>query len=123
MEWLGLILVLGVLLGSIPAVIDQFRRDRAGFWKTLRLFGAYLVLVLANIGVMLWLLSRPLPGPARAFAAGLFGIAAIFYAGFWLTRIVPRYRELPAWVDRYPSGVDYAFWAILASALVVALVT
>jgi hypothetical protein len=123
MEWLGLILALSVLVGSLPAVIDQYRRDRAGFWKTLRLFGVYLVFIFANIGVMLWLLSGPAPSLPRAFAAGLFGIAAIFYAGFWLTRIVPRYRELPAWVDRYPSGIDYAFWAILAGALVVALVT
>ena len=45
---------------------------------------------------MLWLLSGPSPSLPRAFASGLFGIAAIFYAGFWLTRIVPRYRELPA---------------------------
>jgi hypothetical protein len=123
MEWLGFILVLGVLAGSMPAVIDQYRRDRAGFWKTLRLFGVYLVFVFANIGVMLWLLSGRSPSLSRAFAVGLFGIAAIFYAGFWLSRIVPRYRELPAWVDRYPSGIDHAFWAVLAGALVVALTT
>ena len=123
MEWLGLILVVSVLAGSMPAVIDQYRRDRAGFWKTVRLFGVYLVVLFANIAVMLWLLSGPPPSLARAIAAGVFGIGAIFYAGFWLTRIVPRYRELPAWVDRYPSGIDYAFWAILAGALVVALST
>jgi hypothetical protein len=123
MEGLGLILALSVLAGSMPAVIDQYRRDRAGFWKTLRLFGVYLVFLFANIGVVLWLLSGPPPSPARAIAAGLFGIAAIFYAGFWLARIVPRYRELPAWVDRYPSSIDYTFWAILAGALVVALST
>ena len=123
MEWLGLIVVLSVLAGSLPAVIDQYRRDRAGFWKTLRLFGVYLVSVFANIGGMLSLLSGAPPSLTRAFAAGLFGIAAIFYAGFWLTRVVPRYRELPAWVDRYPSGVDYAFWALLAGALLLALVT
>jgi hypothetical protein len=72
---------------------------------------------------MVWLLSGPPPSLARAIAAGVYGFAAIFYAAFWLTRIVPRYRELPAWVDRYPSGVDQAFWAIIAGALVVALAT
>ena len=123
MEWLGLILVLSILTGSMPAVIDQYRRDRAAFWKTLRLFGVYLVFVFVSIGVLLWLLSGRSPSLPRAFAVGLFGIAAIFYAGFWLMRIVPRYRELPAWVDRCPSGVDYAFWAVLAGALVVALTT
>ena len=58
---LGLILALSVLVGSLPGVIDQFHRDRAGVWKTLRLFSVYLVLVFANIGVMLWLLSGPPP--------------------------------------------------------------
>jgi len=123
MEWLGLILVLSILAGSMPAVIDQYHRDRAGFWKSLRRFGVYLVVVFASIGVMLWLLSGRSPSLPRAFAVGLFGIGAIFYAGFWLSRIVPRYRELPAWVDRYPSGIDYAFWAVLVGALVVALTT
>jgi hypothetical protein len=120
---LGLVLAFSVLVGSLPGVIDQFRRDRAGFWKTLRLFAVYLVFLFANLAVMLWLLSGPPPSPPRAIAAGVFGIAAIFYAGFWLTRIVPRYRELPAWVDRYPSGIDQAFWAVLAGVLIVALTT
>ena len=123
MEWVGLILVLYIVARWFPACREQYRRDRAGFWKTLRLFGMYLVFVFANIGVMLWLLSGTSPSLPCAFAAGLFGVAAIFYAGFWLTRIVPRCRELPAWVDRYPSGVDYVFWAILAGALGVALTT
>jgi len=123
MEGLGLILVLGSLVGVLPAVIDQYRRDRAGFWKTARLFGVYLVFLSANIGVTLWLLSGPKPSGARAMSAAVFGIIAIFYAGFWLTRLVPRYRELPAWVDRYPSGVDYAFWGILIVALATALFT
>ena len=123
MEWLGLILVLYIVARWYPACREQYRQDPAGFWKTVRLFAAYLIVLFATIGVMVWLLSGPPRGLARAFAAGLFGVAAIFYAGFWLTRIVPRYRDLPAWVDRYPSGVDYAFWAILAGALIVVLVT
>ena len=123
MEWLGLILVVYGVARWYPACRDQYRRDRAGFWKTVRLFAVYLVFLFANIAVMVWLLSGPPPSLPRAIAAGVFGIAAIFYAGFWLMRIVPRYRELPAWVDRYPSGIDHAFWAVLAGALVVALTT
>ena len=123
MEWLGLILVLYIVARWFPACREQYRRDRAGFWKTVRLFAVYLVFLFVNIAVMLWLVSGPAPSPARAVAAGAFGLGAIFYAGFWLMRIVPRYRELPAWVDRYPSGIDYAFWAILAVALAVAFVT
>ena len=123
MEWLGLILVVYSVARLYPACREQYRQDPAGFWKTVRLFGVYLVVLSANIGVMVWLLSGHKPGAARALAAGVYGIAAIFYAGFWLVRIVPRYRELPAWVDRYPSGIDYTFWAVLAGALVVALTT
>jgi hypothetical protein len=52
-EWLGFILVLGSLVGVMPAVIDQWRRDRAGFWKTLRLFGVYLIYMAIVIGAML----------------------------------------------------------------------
>jgi hypothetical protein len=123
MEWFGFILVVGVLVGILPAVVDQYRRDRAGFWKTVRLFAVYLAGLAVIIAVMLWLLSGPKPSAARAIAAGVFGLAAIFYAGFWLARIVPRYRALPAWVDRYPSGIDHTFWAVLAGAFTVALFT
>ena len=38
MEWFGLILVVACLVGILPAVVDQYRRDRAGFWKTVRRF-------------------------------------------------------------------------------------
>lgn len=123
MEGLGFILVLSSLVGVLPAVIDQYRRDRAGFWKTVRLFGVYLAFLFANIGVTLWLLSGPTPSGARATSAAVFGIMAIFYAGFWLARLVPSYRELPAWVDHYPSGIDYTFWGILLVALAIALFT
>ncbi len=121
MEWLALILVLGSLIGVMPAVIDQHRRDRAGFWKTLRLFGVYLLYIFANIGVLLWLLSGPQTA-ATAAAAALFGVAAIFYGALWLGRTVPRYRQLPAWFDRFPSGLDYTFWAAMAAALAYALI-
>ncbi|HEY8247801.1 MAG TPA: hypothetical protein VIG38_11040 [Hyphomicrobium sp.] len=120
MEWLTFILVLGALVGVLPGVVDQYRRDRAGFWKTLRLLGVYLLYLAAVIGAMLWLMSGAQPGAARAIAGGLFGLSAIFYGGVWLARIVPRYRPLPAWFDRYPSGIDYAFCAVMAVALLVA---
>ena len=123
MEWLGLILV----LASSPAACQPSSTSTAATapasGRRCACSACYLVVVFVSIGVMLWLLSGRSPSLPRAFAVGLFGIAAIFYAGFWLSRIVPRYRELPAWVDRYPSGIDYAFWAVLAGALVVALTT
>ena len=123
MEWFGLILVVACLVGILPAVVEQYRRDRAGFWKTARVFAVYLASLAVIIGVMLWLLSGPPPSAARAVAAGVCGLAAIFYAGFWLLRIVPRYRALPVWVDRYPSGIDHTFWAVLAVTFAVALFT
>lgn len=40
-------------------------------------------------------------------------VAWIFYGALWLTRLVPRYRDLPRWIDRRWSWLDYAFIAII----------
>jgi hypothetical protein len=109
MEFLGLVLAVVTLIGVLPAAIQQYRTDRAGFWKTARQFGLYLAYLAIVIGVMLWLLSGEKPSVARAMASGVFGVTAIFYGALWLMRLVPRYRTLPAFIDRFPGGLDYGF--------------
>ena len=116
----SLAVVVATLAGSIPAVVRQYRTDRPGFWKTLRLFAVYLAYVFAGLGMLLLLLRGPQP-PAAAVAGTIFVLAWILYGSLWLTRGVPRYRERPAWIDTYPSALDYAFWAIIAGALAAAL--
>ena len=122
MEWLGLILVLGSLVGSarrhrpVPPRAPASRRRCACSASTSSTWPSTSARCCGScLGAK--------PSAARATAGGVFGISAIFYAGFWLARIVPRYRPLPAWVDRYPSGIDYTFWAIMIVALAVALFT
>lgn len=116
MEWLGLVLVLGALAASIPACVNQYRRDPAGFWKSLRLLGAYFLYVFAGVGLVLALLSGP-QSETTAAAATVFAVAFILYGGLWLTRMVPRYREVPAFIDKFPGALDYGFWAVMASSL------
>ena len=123
MELLGLVLAVVTLVGVLPAVIRQYRTDRAGFWKTARQFGLYLAYLAIVIGAMLWLVSGEKPSATRAMAAGAFGVTAIFYGALWLMRLVPRYRELPAFIDRFPGALDYGFWTVLGGACVVALST
>lgn len=120
MEWLGLVAVLGALVATIPACVSQYRTDRAGFWKTLRLAGYYLLYVLAGIGLVLALLSAP-QSEATAAAATVFAVAFILYGALWLTRMVPRYREVPAFIDKFPGALDYGFWAVMGSSLAFAL--
>ncbi len=120
MSWLGLVLVLGALAASVPACVDQYRRDRVGFFKTLRLAGLYLLYVFVGIGIMLALLAGP-QSATTAAAATVFVVGFIFYGGLWLTRVVPRYRDLPASIDKFPSGLDYAFWTVMAASLAFAL--
>lgn len=120
MEWLGLVIVLGSLVGVIPGVVEQYRKDRAGFFRTLRLFAAYMLYVVAGLFVVTTQLTDA-PSGRLAGAAIVFLIAYIFYGGLWLLRRVPRYRELPAFIDRFPGTMDYIFWAVLAATLAMAL--
>ena len=60
-------------------------------------------------------------GSCPALAVTAFLVAWIFYGGLWLTRVVPRYRELPAFVDKFPGVLDFAFWAVMAAALAYAV--
>jgi hypothetical protein len=120
MEWVGLVLVLSVFVGVMPAVRDQYRRDRPGFWKTLRLLGLFFAYILAGFGLVVPLFIEPQP-EAKALAITTFILAWIFYGALWLTRVVPRYRELPAFVDKFPGALDYGFWAVMAAALTFAV--
>jgi hypothetical protein len=118
---ISLAVVLSVLVGLVPAVRAQYHHDRAGFWGSMRLLAIFLIYVFAGIGIVLALLSGP-QSSATAIAATVFVLAWILYGALWLTRLAPRYRELPAFIDKRPSGLDYAIVAVMTVSLGYALV-
>ncbi len=115
-ETLTLTSVLLAMAMVVPAARETLRADPAGFRKTLRLAGLYLLYVSVAILITLWMLRGPQPA-LKGLAAFAFLLAWIFYGVLWLTRLVPRYRSLPAWVDRWPGALDYIFWVIILGTL------
>ncbi|MGD9866772.1 MAG: hypothetical protein AB7U38_02110 [Hyphomicrobiales bacterium] len=122
---IGLLLMsLLVLLRTLPAVRRQWREDRPGFYKTLRMMGFYALWC----GFGLWLLfavASP-PGPdavppgkeGKSFAIAGLAIGWVGYGALWLIRLVPRYTTVPAWLLR-PFGIpDLVLLGILAASVI-----
>lgn len=77
MEGLGLLLVMiGIAVGNLPAVMHQWRTDRAGFNKTIGLAGAYILYVALGVAGML-LLIRGQEGQGEPERAALLLTGAI----------------------------------------------
>jgi hypothetical protein len=99
----------------LPALIDKWRTDRAGVIKTLKLAGLYWLSVIAGIGfVMVRLYFDP---EMNGLAVLVFLFAWILYGVLWLTRTVPRYRELPGWFDKRFTVLDGVLVVIIAVSL------
>ena len=102
-DWGILIIVAAVLIANIPAVLQQWRSDRAGSIKTLWLMGAYAAYVALGLAGLLLLVpdsSEPEPEPKALLLTGAI-VGWIFYGGLTLMRVVPRYKEPPAWLMRF----------------------
>jgi predicted acylesterase/phospholipase RssA len=66
--------------------------------KTLKLAGVYLLYVIAGIAfVLLRVYFNP---HTNGLAVMVFLLAWILFGVLWLTRTVPRYREIPGWIGR-----------------------
>jgi hypothetical protein len=115
-ETLTLTSVLLAMAMVVPAARETLRTDPAGFRKTLKLAGLYLLYVAVAILLTLWMLSGPQPA-LKGLAVFAFLLAWIFYGVLWLTRLVPRYRAIPAWIDKRPSALDCFFLAIILGSL------
>lgn len=102
---------------SIPPAVEKYRRDRKGFWQTLKWMGVYALYVAVGLGILLLTVSGPQP-PAKAALATFFFLAWIAYGMLWLIRKVPRYRELPLWIDH--RSLD-AIFAIALTGLLAAI--
>lgn len=94
-------IVMAIILTSammLPALRQQLRTDPAGVIKTLKLAGVYLLYVIAGIAfVLLRVYFNP---HTNGLAVMVFLLAWILFGVLWLTRTVPRYREIPGWIDR-----------------------
>ena len=103
MEGLGVLLVVvAAFVANLPALREQWRTDRAGSIKTIWMFGVYLLYI--GLGIVVVLLLAPKTGGASGGKALLltgFILGFIFYGGLTLMRVVPRYREPPAWLMRF----------------------
>lgn len=102
MQDLGLLLlVIGVFIANLPAMMQQWHEDRAGFVKTLWLMGIYVLYVTLGTAALIWLI--PAGGTSQASALLLTGVMAgwILYGALTLMRVVPRYREPPRWLMRF----------------------
>jgi hypothetical protein len=120
MEGLGLLfLMIGIAAAHMPAVLKQWRTDRPGFNKTLRLAGAYVLYVALGIaGLLLFIRGKEGQSEPERAALLLTGAitAWIFYGGLILVRAVPRYREPPAWLMRF-GVADVVLLAVLFGCL------
>jgi hypothetical protein len=54
---------------------------------------------------------------------GVFSLLGALRCVLWLMRLAPRYREIPVWIDRRNSVIDYTFWAAIGFTLLAALVS
>jgi hypothetical protein len=98
-----LIVVVAVFVANLPALREQWRTDRPGSIKTIWMFGVYCLYV--GLGIVVLLLLAPKTGGqdggGKALTLTGFMVGWIFDGGLTLMRVVPRYREPPAWLMHF----------------------
>ena len=115
MEGLGVLLVVvAVFLANLPALREQWHGDRAGFIKTIWLLGLYFLYI--GLGLAVLFLLKPPAGTSEGRALLLTGfvLGFILYGGLTLMRVVPRYREPPAWLMHFGIADIVVLGATLA---------
>lgn len=114
-ESLTLMSVILAMAMVLPAAREQLRTDRAGVMKTLKLAGLYLIYVIAGIAFVL--LRVAYDPHTNGLVVMVFLLAWILYGVLWLTRTVPRYREIPGWIDKRFTLLDWVLLAVIAVSL------
>ena len=89
----------------LVTLLAFWRSDRADFMASMKLIAIYAAYCAIGIGVLVSGLNGPQP-ESRALGGALLLIAWIFYGALWLTRLAPRYTELPRWIERCPGPAD-----------------
>lgn len=118
MEGLGvLIVVVAASVANIPALREQWRRDRPGSIKTIWMIGVYLLYVALGIGLLLLIAPREGGHEDKAPYVTLIVIGWVLYGALTLMRAVPRYREPPAWLMRFGIA-DFVLLGLVLGSLV-----
>jgi hypothetical protein len=115
----SVLIVMGVML---PAAYRQYRTDRTKFIGSIKAGAVYLVYCFIGIALMLTIMTGP-QSESKVTAGMAFFLSWVLYGVLWLMRLAPRYREIPAWIDKRNSVLDYAFWVIIGLTLLAALVS
>src|SRR4029078_11108440 len=90
--------VLAAFVANLPALREQWRTDRAGSMKQIWMFGVYLLYIGLRIVVVLLLSPEAgVAGGDKALLLTGFILGFIFHGALTFMRVVPRYREPPAW--------------------------
>lgn len=118
-----LLAALAIVAVTLPKTIQMYRKDRAGFVKSMKLAGVYMAYCSVAIGIMLLLVDSKTATPpqTRAMVLTAFMLIWIMYGGIWLARLLPRHEQIPSWLERRPSFVDYAFIAAIVGSLAAAV--
>jgi hypothetical protein len=116
-----LALVIAVIAAQWPALRRQWLEDRAGAIKTVRLLLYYFVYLGVGLFVLFGAIGQGGASEAEALAATAFILGWVLLGASWLVKVVPRYREVPAWILK-PFGIlDAISLAVIAASLVVLL--
>jgi hypothetical protein len=99
-NWGLLILMIGIAAATLPSVMQQWRTDRQGFIRTLWLMAAYALYIAMGIALFVLLAPRQASETRALLLTGVM-VGYILYGGLTLKRLVPRYREPPAWLMRF----------------------
>jgi hypothetical protein len=96
-------MMLAIIAANTPALMRQWRDDRAGSIKTIWLLLAYLAYCGLAAWLVIWLAAwnAPAGNAWKALALTVAAVGFIFYGALTLMRVVPRYREPPAWLMRF----------------------
>jgi len=122
MDFVLVIVALGVGLASL----EQARRDPRitpeFWWKSLRVLGGYAVFIAAGLFITVRLMPRVEGSQAGALTLTLFMLSWVALGALWLMRLAPRLKEPPEFLMRPWGALDWALIALsVSSALAVML--
>jgi hypothetical protein len=121
-EFLAVVSILVVTAVLVSAAYRQFQTDRKKFIESIKAAAVYLVYCFIGIGLVIVIMLGP-QSESKASAGMAFFLCWVLYGVLWLMRLAPGDREVPTWIDKRNSVIDYAFSAAIGLTLLAALVS